>query len=162
MRESSASQMRAARSATAFRTGRTSVGEPEMTRRISLIAVCRSSASFVSLNRRTLSIAIAACRANVSISTTWSGENSPGVKRWTKMPPYAVFSRISGTASTARMPKLRMFSRASGNSVSTTACTSAKCTVVRSRTARPVIDVRFRGTGTVASPPGSTVHSARA
>ena len=50
----------------------------EITRRISLIAVCWSSASFVSLNRRTLSIAIAAWRANVSTSATWSGANRPG------------------------------------------------------------------------------------
>jgi hypothetical protein len=36
------------------------VGDPEITRRISLIAVCRASASFVSLNWRTFSMAIAA------------------------------------------------------------------------------------------------------
>ncbi len=53
-----ASHSRAARSAIASSTGCTSVGELEITRRISLIAVCCSSASFVSLNRRTFSIAI--------------------------------------------------------------------------------------------------------
>jgi hypothetical protein len=57
-----ASHRRAARSAIASSTGFTSVGELEITRRISLIAVCWSSASFVSLNSRTLSIAIAAWR----------------------------------------------------------------------------------------------------
>ena len=41
-----------ARSATASSTGCTSVGDSLITRRISLVAVCRSSASFVSLNRR--------------------------------------------------------------------------------------------------------------
>jgi len=47
-------------SATASNTGCTSVGEPLMTLRISAVAVWRSSASRVSLNRRTLSIAITA------------------------------------------------------------------------------------------------------
>ncbi len=41
-------------------TGCTSLGERLITRRISLVAVCRSSASFVSLNSRTFSIAITA------------------------------------------------------------------------------------------------------
>ena len=41
-------------------TGVRSVGEVEMTRRISPVAVCRSSASFVSLNNLTFSIAMTA------------------------------------------------------------------------------------------------------
>ena len=53
----------------------------EITRRISLIAVCCSSASFVSLNSRTLSIAIAAWRANVCTSATWSGRTGRGSRR---------------------------------------------------------------------------------
>ena len=60
-----ASHSLSARSATASSTGCTSVGELEITRRISLIAVCWSSASFVWLKRRTLSMAMAACRAKV-------------------------------------------------------------------------------------------------
>jgi hypothetical protein len=40
-----------------------SVGELEMTRRISPVAVCCSRASFVSLNKRTFSIAITAWAA---------------------------------------------------------------------------------------------------
>jgi hypothetical protein len=42
-----------------------SVGELLMTLRISAVAVCRSSASLVSLNRRTFSIAITAWSAKV-------------------------------------------------------------------------------------------------
>ena len=108
----------AARSATASSTGCTSVGDAEMTRRISLIAVCCSSASFVWLNSRTLSIAIAACCANVSSSETSSVEKWPGTGRQTNSAPYAVCSRISGTAITARKPNRSTFSRTSANSVS--------------------------------------------
>jgi hypothetical protein len=46
--------------AIASKTGCTSEGELAMTLRISAVAVCRSSASLVSLNRRTFSIAITA------------------------------------------------------------------------------------------------------
>ena len=49
----------------ASNTGCTSVGELLMTLRISAVAVCRSSASLVSLNRRTFSIAITAWSAKV-------------------------------------------------------------------------------------------------
>ena len=75
-----------------------------MTRRMSLIAVCCSSASRVWLKRRTLSIAMAACRANVCTSATWLGENCTGSRRKRKMPPYAPPSRMSGTDRTARAP----------------------------------------------------------
>jgi len=60
-----ASHSRAARSAIASSTGCMSVGELEMTRRISAMAVCCSSASFVSLNNRAFWIAITAWSANV-------------------------------------------------------------------------------------------------
>ena len=49
----------------ASNTGCVSVIEPLMTRRISAVAVCCSSASLVSLNRRTFSIAITAWSAKV-------------------------------------------------------------------------------------------------
>ena len=48
----------------ASNTGWTSVGEAEMTRRISAVAVWRSSASFVSLKSRAFWIAITAWSAN--------------------------------------------------------------------------------------------------
>ena len=54
-----------ARSAIASKTGCTSVGELLMTRRISAVAVCCSSASLVSFIRRTFSIAITAWSAKV-------------------------------------------------------------------------------------------------
>ena len=53
---------------TAASTGCTSVGDLEMTRRISAVAVCCSSASFVSLNRRTFSMAITAWSAKDCIN----------------------------------------------------------------------------------------------
>ena len=46
-------------------TGCTSVGDLAITRRISAVAVCCSSASFVSLNSRTFSMAITAWSAKV-------------------------------------------------------------------------------------------------
>jgi hypothetical protein len=54
--------------AIASNTGCTSVGELLITLRTSAVAVCLSSASFVSLNRRTFSIAI----------TAWSQRFSEG------------------------------------------------------------------------------------
>ena len=56
------------RSAIASNTGCTSDGELAMTFRISAVAVCRSSASRVSLNSRTFSMAITAWSANVCSS----------------------------------------------------------------------------------------------
>ena len=68
-----------ARSAIASKTGCTSVGELLITRRISAVAVCCSSASLVSLNRRTFSIAITAWSAKVfssAISAAVNGRTS--------------------------------------------------------------------------------------
>ena len=50
-----------------------------MTRRISAVAVCRSSASCVSLNRRTFSIAITAWSAKVCSSSIWCAAEAPGL-----------------------------------------------------------------------------------
>ena len=49
--------------AIASKVGCTSVGDPEMTRRISAVAVCCSKASRVSVMSRAFSIAITACAA---------------------------------------------------------------------------------------------------
>ena len=73
-----------------------------MTRRISLIAVCCSSASFVSLNRRTFSIAIAPWSANVLSSATCESEKRPGSRRDTKIAPMTSPSRSMGTPSALR------------------------------------------------------------
>ena len=59
-----------ARSAMAWNTGAVLVGEREMARRISLVAVCFSSASCVSLNSRAFWIAITAWSAKVWSSST--------------------------------------------------------------------------------------------
>ena len=72
---------RAAFSATASMTGCRSVGELAITRRISAVAVCCSSASFVSLNSRTFSMAITAWLAKVSRSAICLSE-----KGWTAGP----------------------------------------------------------------------------
>ena len=69
-------------------TGWTSVGELEITRRISLVAVCCSSASArsrlrlsSSVNRRTFSIAITAWSAKVFSNWTCESVKSPGFRR---------------------------------------------------------------------------------
>src|SRR5262249_2052082 len=65
--QSSASHSVVARTAIMSKTGWMFVGDSLITRRISAVAVCRSSASFVSLNTRTFSIAMTAWAANVSM-----------------------------------------------------------------------------------------------
>ena len=72
----------AAFSATASSTGWRSVGELEITRRISLVAVCCSSASvreaflaWSSVSRRAFSMAMAAWSAKVSIRAIWLSVN---------------------------------------------------------------------------------------
>ena len=97
-----ASQILAARSATACSTGCTSVGEAEITCRISLVAVCRSSASCVSLNSRTFSIAITAWSANEVTSSISLSLNSLASWRPSVSTPMATPSRSIGTASSVR------------------------------------------------------------
>ena len=71
----------------ASKTGWTSVGELEMTRRISAVAVCCSSASLVSLNRRAFWIAITAWSAKVRSSSTSLSEKPVGGWRVTYSVP---------------------------------------------------------------------------
>jgi len=92
-------------------TGCTSVCDRLMTRRISLVAVCCSSASVrsrlrpcSSSNSRTFSIAMTAWSANVESSPIWASENGLTSDRQTPMEPIARPSRRSGTASTVRAP----------------------------------------------------------
>ena len=73
----------------ASNTGCTSVGELLMTCRISAVAVCCSSASFVSLKSRAFWIAITAWSANVFSSAISFSENSPTTSRPTKDHAYA-------------------------------------------------------------------------
>ena len=91
--------------AMASNTGCTSAGELLMTFRISAVAVCRSSASLVSLNRRTFSIAITAWSAKVLSRSTWWSLNAPGSRRVTLIVPMAAPSRSIGTNSTLRNPR---------------------------------------------------------
>src|SRR4030095_14820052 len=58
-------------------TGWMSVGELEIARKISAVAICRSNASFVSLNSRTFSIAITAWSAKVWRRLICCRENRP-------------------------------------------------------------------------------------
>ena len=105
-----APQNRAALSATTSMTGWRSVGELEMTRRISAVAVCCSSASVSSrfrasssLNRRTFSMAITAWSANVSRSAICFAEKGWGSgPRAMKITPGGVPSRSSGVTSIVR------------------------------------------------------------
>ena len=78
-------------------TGCVSVTEALMTRRTSAVAVWRSSASLVSLNRRTFSIAITAWSAKVCASAISWSSNVPVVSRRIVIEPSALPSFSSGT-----------------------------------------------------------------
>ncbi len=109
---------RLALAAMASNTGCTSEGEAAITFKMSAVAVCRSSASPVSLNSRAFSIAITAWSANVWSSCTWSGANAPGSARVTLIMPTGVPRFISGMNSTLRKPRSRARSRfSSGTSL---------------------------------------------
>ena len=95
----------------ASNTGCTSVGDSLMTLRISAVAVCRSSASLVSLNRRTFSIAITAWSAKVLSRAIWCSVYAPGVALERNTPPMDLPSRNNGTPSIARMPAALTVSR---------------------------------------------------
>ncbi len=90
-------------------TGCTSVGDWLITRRISLVAVCRSSASVrsrfrtsSSLNSRTFSIAITAWSANVATSSTCLSVNGSTRIFHITMTPSSASSRSIGTARIVR------------------------------------------------------------
>ena len=81
----------------ASNTGWVSVIDPLITRRISAVDVCCSSASFVSLKRRTFSIAITAWSAKVLSSSSWACEIGPGCCQPTPITPSILPSRSIGT-----------------------------------------------------------------
>ena len=104
--------MRAPHSRTALstmtsKTGWTSVGDPAMTLRISAVAVCRSSASLVSLNRRTFSIAMTAWSAKVDTSPICLSVNGLTASDHTAITPMMLPSRSIGTPSMERNPPRR-------------------------------------------------------
>ena len=68
----------------------------------SLVAVCRSRASFVSLNSRTFSMAMTAWRANVSTSRISLSLNGRTWPRFIAKLPITRSSRIIGTTSAVR------------------------------------------------------------
>ena len=107
-----ASQSASARSTIASNTGWTSVGDCEITCRILAVAVCCSSASLVSVNRRTFSIAITAWSAKVCSNSIWCGVNCPGSRRVTLSMPIETLSRRSGLTTMLRNPRDRAASRA--------------------------------------------------
>ena len=79
----------AARSAMMSNTGCTSVGEALITCSTSEVAVCRSSASLVSLNRRAFWMAMTAWSANVrscAISLSLNGRGGERTRSMVPMP----------------------------------------------------------------------------
>ncbi len=111
MCESVAPQTRAAFSATVSMTGWRSVGELEITRRISAVAVCCSRASVSSRlrapsswNRRTFSMAITAWSAKVWRSAICVSEKGRPSSRVTLIAPIGLPSRSMGTDRTVRKP----------------------------------------------------------
>ncbi len=73
-----------------------------MTCSTSAVAVCCSSASFVSLNSRTFSMAITAWSAKVCSSSTWCGAKGPARAAVTLIMPIDCRSRTSGQNSMLR------------------------------------------------------------
>ena len=90
----------------ASNTGCTSEGELAMTFRMSAVAVCRSSASFVSLNRRAFSIAIRP-DPRKSSKVDRLASNDPASRRVMPMVPIAIPLRSIGTTSMLRQPTVR-------------------------------------------------------
>ena len=112
-----------------------SVGERAMTRRISAVAVCCSSASFVSPNSRAFSIAIAACLEKVVTSWICVGVNGSTRSFHSASTPMTTSSRKIGTPSIVRKPPIRCDS---GNRYSRSARTSSMWTVRFSSAVRPM------------------------
>ena len=88
-----------------------SVGELAMTRRISPVATCCSSAlpsssvrACTSSNRRTFSIAITAWSANCFSSSSWAFGTGPASAQPTTMTPSGSPWRSIGTPSMRRQP----------------------------------------------------------
>ena len=82
-----------------------------MTCSTSVVAVCRSRASLVSLNSRTFWIAITAWSAKVCSSSIWWSLNAPGSLRVTLIVPVATPSCSIGTIRMHRKPRRRATSR---------------------------------------------------
>ena len=105
---------RLALSAIASNTGCTSDGELAITFKISAVAVCRSSASLVSLNSRTFSMAMTAWSAKVCNNSTSLAANAPASLRDTVITPIGLPLWSMGTDNAARNPRRRARSRFCG------------------------------------------------
>ena len=77
-------------------TGCVSATEPLITCSTSAVAVCCSSASVVSLSRRTFSIAITAWSAKVCSRSDWRAGVTPGSSQATMIAPIGCPSLSSG------------------------------------------------------------------
>ena len=86
------------------KTGLASASEPDIRPSTSDSARCCSSASCVSLNRRTFSMAIAACAAKVSKSRSSYGEKGYTLKRPAPIAPITSPALRIGTAATVCTP----------------------------------------------------------
>ncbi len=82
-----------------------------MTFRISAVAVCRSSASLVSLNRCAFWIAITAWSAKLCCSASSSVVKGTGRSRYAMRTPIALPSRRSGVPAITRVPSARAGAR---------------------------------------------------
>jgi hypothetical protein len=108
---------RMALSAMASKTGCTSVCAWLMARRMSAVAVCRSSDSvrsrlraWISVSSRAFLTAITAWSANVCSSPISAGENPPGSARETAMMPRTSAPLSMGTCTLERQPRSLAFS----------------------------------------------------
>jgi len=150
--DDAALQSRSAACAIVANTGSTEVGERLITRRISLVAVCCSSASVSArlrassaVNSRTFSIAITAWSANADTSAIWRSVNGRTSERVSASTPTGSPSRSIGTARRVRKSASRC---ASANVYSVSCVTSGMWTTRLSSSARPVPEPRSGPTGT--------------
>ena len=114
-------------------------------------ARCWSSASFVSLNRRTFSRAIAAWSPNVCSSAISRSLNGPVARRPTQSAPSARSSPSSGAKMIDWKPTARAPCSTCGGACEPGPNTSGKCTTLRSSIACPEPLSRAMGYGYTAS-----------
>ena len=95
------------------KTGCGSAIEPLMTSSTSAVAVCRSRASCVSLNRRTFSIAITAWSAKVCSSDCSLASKAPSLRRVSAIAPMPTPWRMRGAMMTEQlsMPAISAMTR---------------------------------------------------
>src|SRR6266540_2821453 len=137
-----------------------------MTRKISAVAVCCSSASVrsrlrasSSVNRRTFSMAMTAWSANVWSRASCLAENGSTSILNRSIVPMGTPSRSKGVATMARWPSACWSSRPTGNSPSGSLARSWMWIVRRSDTARPVTDALVTGSSTPSTLPNRRTSS---